>query len=420
MLQALFRRSHHVCRLRANVLGALFDPLVELLFRRGHGPGPIHQYVRAVEHFGHWLATSSLGVAADQVTRASVRPFLQEHLPHCSCTVAFPRSHATTRAALRHLLRLLAQQDPARLLPPPSPHDALLAEYTHFLRQTCGLSEHTCLYRLRNARTFLQRQFGHGAAQPARLQPADLQDYFRLHAGHLKPGSVAVLATSLRNFLHFLALTHGADPTLAATVPAAPQWPQERLPRALSDHDLRAILAHVDTGTATGHRDLAMLRCMSDLGLRVSEVVALTLEDDIDWRRGVLTVQGGKGRRGRTLPLPAPLGRAITAYLRHGRQASPERHVFLRHSPPVGAPVTHTLVRGVFRRAYAAATGRTDSVGTHVLRHTAAARMRAAGQSLKGIADVLGHRCLDTTTSYVKLDVEALRTVALPWGGGGS
>jgi site-specific recombinase XerC len=46
--------------------------------------------------------------------------------------------------------------------------------------------------------------------------------------------------------------------------------------------------------------------------------------------------------------------------------------------------------------------------------------MRAAGQSLKGIADVLGHRCLDTTTIYVKLDVEALRCVALPWVGGAS
>src|SRR5262249_195156 len=165
-------------------------------------------------------------------------------------------------------------------------------------------------------------------------------------------------------------------------------------------------------------RDLAMIRCMSDLGLRVSEVVALTL-DDIDWRRGLLTVRGGKGRRGRTLPLPAPLGRAITAYLHHGRPASADRHVFLRHQAPVAAPVTHTLIRGVFRRAYAAATGRTESVGTHVLRHTAAARMRAAGQSLKGIADVLGHRCLDTTTTYVKLDVEALRGVALPWVGGG-
>lgn len=83
-----------------------------------------------------------------------------------------------------------------------------------------------------------------------------------------------------------------------------------------------------------------------------------------------------------------------------------------------GTPVRHTLVRGVFRRAYAAATGRADSVGTHVLRHTAATRMRSEGNSLKGIADVLGHRSVDTTAIYVKLDFEALRAVAQPWPGG--
>lgn len=162
-----------------------------------------------------------------------------------------------------------------------------------------------------------------------------------------------------------------------------------------------------------------MMRCMSDLGLRVGEVAAMTL-DDINWRQGVATVRGGKGGRARELPLPAPLGRAIAAYLRDGRPSSAVRHLFVRHTLPAGAPVTHDMIRGAFRRAYAAATGRTESVGTHVLRHTAAARMRAGGQSLKGIADVLGHRSVDTTTIYVKLDVETLRAVALPWPGGGS
>ena len=317
------------------------------------------------------------------------------------------------------MVRMLDQQDPARLLPPATPHDPLLTEYDRFLRQTCGLSEHTRIYRVRNARQFLDRHFGDAPAVPDRLRPADLQDYFRRHAGHLKPGSVAVLASSLRSFFRFLALSHGFDPSLAGVVPAAPQWPMDRLPRSLSDEDLRAVLDHFDTGTATGRRDLAMIRCMSDLGLRVSEVVALTL-DDIDWRRGVVTIRCDKGRRGRALPLPAPLGRAITAYLRCGRPSSADRHLFLRHTFLPGTPVTHDLVRGVFRRAYATATGQPDSVGTHVLRHTAASRMRAAGHSLKGIADVLGHRSVDTTTIYVKLDVEALRAVALPWPGGAS
>jgi integrase len=187
----------------------------------------------------------------------------------------------------------------------------------------------------------------------------------------------------------------------------------------LSDGDLQAILALFDIRTATGRRDLAMMRCMSDLGLRVGEVAGLTL-DDIDWRSGVVAIRNDKGRRGRTLPLPTLLGQTIVAYLKNGRPSVADRHLFLRDTVPVGSPVTHDLIRDVFRRTYAAATGRTGSVGTHVLRHTAAARMRAAGHSLKGIADVLGHRSVDTTSIYIKLDVEALRAVALPWPGGES
>ncbi len=81
-------------------------------------------------------------------------------------------------------------------------------------------------------------------------------------------------------------------------------------------------------------------------------------------------------------------------------------------------PLTCHLVAGVLRRAYARPTGRSDRIGPHVLRHTAATHMRCAGHSLKGIADVLGHRSVDTTMIYVKLDIEALRAVALPWPGG--
>jgi site-specific recombinase XerD len=419
MLNMLFQRPHHVSRLRGNPLGPVLDQFADYLLLRGYTAGFIHQLLRGAEHYGYWLGTRNSAVTTDLITRASTHQFLHEHLRVCSCAAAFPRSVNPCRAAVRHLLRMLDQDDPSRLQPLSSRHGPLLAEYDSFLRQTCGLSGHTCIYRLRNARDFLERHVGENPVEPSRLQPADLQEYFRCHAHHLKPGSVAVLAASLRSFFRFLSLYHGFDSSLAGLIPAAPQWPKDRLPRSLPDEDLRAILAHFDVCTTTGRRDLAMMRCMSDLGLRVSEVAELTL-DDIDWRRGVLAVRNHKGRRVRTLPLPTPLGRTITAYLKNGRPSVADRHLFLRLTVPVGTPVSHDLIRGVFRRAYAAATGRTGSVGTHVLRHTAAARMRAAGHSLKGIADVLGHLSVDTTSIYVKLDVEALRAVALPWPGGES
>ena len=312
---------------------------------------------------------------------------------------------------------MLGKRDLARVPSQSDPHGSVLAQYEGFLKGVCGLSEHTCIYRLRNARQFLLRHFRDTSPDPTRLNTADLQDYFRQYARHLKPGSVAVLASSLRNFLRFLALTHGFDSSLAGAVPMAPQWPMDRLPKVIPVDELQAIVAYFDTRTATGRRDLAMTRCMSDLGLRVSEVVAVTL-DNIDWRSGTMTIQYSKGDRGRTLPMPTALGKAISAYLQNGRPQSADRHLFLRHTVLAGTCVTHTLVRGVFRRAYAKATGHSHSVGTHILRHTAATRMRSEGHSMKTIADILGHRSVDTTTIYAKLDLESLRTTALPWPGG--
>jgi integrase/recombinase XerD len=55
MLDALFQRSHHIRRLRANPLGAIIDPFADQPLRRGYTTSFVHQLPRAVEHYGHWL-----------------------------------------------------------------------------------------------------------------------------------------------------------------------------------------------------------------------------------------------------------------------------------------------------------------------------------------------------------------------------
>jgi len=71
----------------------------------------------------------------------------------------------------------------------------------------------------------------------------------------------------------------------------------------------------------------------------------------------------------------------------------------------------------VIRRAYARVAGCERLTGTHILRHTAASRLLRAGADLKRIADILGHRSVDTSAIYAKVDVNHLATVAMPWPG---
>jgi site-specific recombinase XerD len=80
----------------------------------------------------------------------------------------------------------------------------------------------------------------------------------------------------------------------------------------------------------------------------------------------------------------------------------------------MGTPVTRELVRGAMRRAYARC-GFADSTGTHVLRHTVASHVHQAGATLKEVADLLGHRSIETAKIYTKVDLPELQAVALPW-----
>ena len=121
-----------------------------------------------------------------------------------------------------------------------------------------------------------------------------------------------------------------------------------------------------------------MARCMLDLGLRVSEVAALQL-DDLNWRDGTVRIGAGKSRRTDVLPLPVQTGGAIVAYLRQGRPPSPSRAVFVRDRAPLDAPITTEIVRHAMRMAFVRCGLGSRYTGTHVLRRTTATQMRWAG-----------------------------------------
>jgi integrase len=377
-------------RIRANPLGPWIPAYIAYLDARGHPRSTIRRNTLALEHFGVWLASER--IAPEDVTRAAARAFLLGHLPDCRCPSPAPTYPRQVRAALGHLLRLPGGPlDRPRPASPPTPVEAFLELYRAHLRADRGLAESTCSYRLRYARDFLRGRFGDGPVSGAALRPEDLMAFTATYAARCRPGSAQVAACSLRSLLRFLQLHGDSTPALVAAVPHIPRWRLDHLPRTMSEDQLRGFLSGFDRATPTGRRDYAMARCQVDLGLRASEVIALRLED-LDWRRGTLRIVGGKVGRTRELPLTQEVGKAIAEYLRRGRPVTTCRHVFVRHTVPVGGALGPTLIRGVIRRAFARVEGCTHLAGTHVLRHTAATRLHRRGASLKEVADLLGHR----------------------------
>jgi integrase/recombinase XerD len=263
---------------------------------------------------------------------------------------------------------------------------------------------------------FLRSRFGTRPLEITRLTPRDLLAFIMRQAKHCEPGTAHVLGCALRSYLRFRAFHGDRTEALIAAIPRVAQWPQSRLPQHLTADELARFLDAFDQRTISGQRGYAIARCLLDLGLRASEVARIEL-DDLNWYEGTLRIRTTKSRRVDLLPLPVPTGQAIVQYLRHARAQRAGRALFVRHRAPIDAPVSTEIVRNTVRLAFARCGLSARYSGTHVLRHTAATRWLAAGASLKDIADLLRHRCLDTSMIYAKVDLAKLAAMAAPWPG---
>jgi len=230
--------------------------------------------------------------------------------------------------------------------------------------------------------------------------------------------SKALMATYMRSFLHFLYFADRSAQDLSGFVPATPCWRLAHLPRRLAWEEVRRAIDAIEITTPSGVRDRAMMLLFASTGLRNKELRTLDL-DDIRWRSGKLLIRRTKGHRDRFLPLLQETGAALAEYVLHARPKIPERRVFLSHRPPVRPfGCSGTVSRIVLVRLQRAGIPITHG-GAHLLRHSLATRLVSQGRPIKEVADLLGHKHIDTTAIYVKVSLPQLAEVALPFPGGG-
>jgi len=220
----------------------------------------------------------------------------------------------------------------------------------------------------------------------------------------------------IRSLLRFLRYRGTLKDDWAASVPAVAYWRLTGLPKPLPLGAVQKILDGIDQTNAVGRRDYAILILLADLGLRAGEVARLQLED-IDWDNAHLTVRARKGSGCARMPLPRDAGQAIAQYLRDGRPICNCRNVFVRILPP-HSQLSVTEVSKRARVAIKRAGVQSARTGAHIFRHSLASEMLRQGASLDEIGHVLRHKDVDTTALYAKVDLNALRRLAVPLPGG--
>jgi integrase/recombinase XerD len=288
----------------------------------------------------------------------------------------------------------------------------LLAEFCTWLDRERGLSPVSVRCYCKQAKYFLAAIGGPGAVSG--LDAGKVTAFMVDYSQDRNTWSAKAMVTSLRAFLRFAHATGRTAVPLAGAVPAVASWRLSALPRGLKAAEVEMLLAGCGRGTATGLRDYAVLSLLARLGLRGAEAAGLQL-DDIDWRAGEIAVTGKGSRTGR-LPLPAPAGEALAAWLTGGRPRCGSRAVFVTVRRPY-RQLTPEAVRAVMGRACDRAG--LERRGTHRFRHALATEMLRAGASLPEVGQVLRHRNQLSTSVYAKVDQGALRPLARPWPGAG-
>jgi site-specific recombinase XerD len=297
----------------------------------------------------------------------------------------------------------------------PSTLDLLVEAFVDHQRRTRGLRDRTLQGYVSIVRPMIRDSLGEDPIAVRDLGPHHVVEFVHTMSGRYSARSMKNVRTALRSLFRFLRGKGVCDQRLELSIPAMPSWRRTTLPRGLGEEQVRSLLASFESSTPCGRRDRAIVECLARLGLRPGEVATLRL-DDIDWREGVVRIRTRKTGRGAVLPLPRGVGRVIVDYLRHERPSSEQRELFLQHTGcRRGAPVSSGVISMVVYRGLRRAGIEAPIAGAYVLRHSVAIQMVRSGISLKEVADFLGHRSLDTTTIYAKLDVVALREVALPW-----
>jgi site-specific recombinase XerD len=323
-------------------------------------------------------------------------------------------------AALRQFIDFLRRQGviPAeRIRSHQSPVEQVVQEFERYLLNERALAPTTAVRYAPFVRQFLANRFFRGPIKLSQLCAGDVVRFVQRQARRLHLKQAKLLTTALRSFLHYLRYRGEILHDLSGAVPTVASWSMTSIPRAISPDLVRRLLASINRHTALGRRDYAILLLLARLGLRGGEVARIELED-IDWSAGSISVRR-KGGQHSILPLPADVGAAIAAYLRQGRpRDSSSRSVFLRCRAPFRGFQGPVAIASLVRHNLARAGIQAPTWGAHQFRHGLATDMLRHGASLTEIGEVLGHRSPETTRIYTKVDLNALRPLALPWPGG--
>lgn len=295
----------------------------------------------------------------------------------------------------------------------PRGHRASLQAFSDWLRESRGMAGGSVVLRLQSIRRFLAWLGGRARAELRKLTVRSVERFFVESRQEHGLAAQRSMQAALRLFFRFGAERHWCAVGLVDAVPSLHAYRLSEVPRGLSDDQVALALRSVPIDTDVGARDLAVLSLLATYGVRRGQVAHLRLSD-IDWRGRLIHFRGHKGGKPIRHALTTSVAAAVGRYVDRFRPRVDDDHVFLRSRVPhlpLNPSAISVSVSTRLRQAGVDAPLRSP----HAFRHAFATRLLRAGRPMKQVADLLGHRHLDSAAIYGKVDLVALRGLATEW-----
>lgn len=411
MLEHYFKYSRVIARFRRDALGNEIDRIAAELQKAGYRQDSAKIYLGRIARFS--LYATECGCSKVTPIPAQVVARYLQSKPTIASRLG---AHGAISFATRCCPERFEPQSPK-----DEPDSTLLAAYLRHLYDVRGLQPKTCEGLILTARRMLlwQRRNLPETALSALVAKHVLEMTHGLLSVCRSNGAKSSTTAYMRSFLRYLHWANLNSHDLSQFVPKTSCWRLAHLPPRLVWSDVQRAIENIETSTTVGKRDRAIMILLSTTGMRARELRDLEFRD-IRWRTGELILRNTKGHRDRVVPLLNEAGAALAEYVLHARPQLADRRVFLLHVTPV-RPIQYSgIISRIVRVRLQRAGVPIQCGGAHLLRHSLATRLVEQHRPIKEVADLLGHRNIDTTSLYVKVAVPQLADVALPFPGGES
>jgi integrase/recombinase XerD len=284
----------------------------------------------------------------------------------------------------------------------------LLDQYLNFLTVEKGAAANTLDAYSRDLHRYAGFMEQNGIKTVQDITPEQVMAYLTTRRrGGLAANSLNRGLAAIRGFHKFLAAEKISDHNPLANIELAKAG--LRLPDAISREEMNAILSQPGGATKPARRDRAMLELLYATGLRVSEIISLTM-GSINWQVGYLLTMG-KGNKERIVPIGKVAYDCLYSYVQEIRplflKGQASEILFLNKSG------TKFSRQGFWKlvKKYAAQAGLQNKVHPHTFRHSFASHLLAGGADLRSVQMMLGHADISTTQIYTHITREGLKEI---------